>query len=146
MSPKPVAAVSVSPPTVEKDLQSRPVVARERRSLSPLPISRTQEYPKENDRISTSQHLLPSNNSILKRQTAVANESTVSLPSSPQSIHIMSEHDENALHSSSEFMLVLYPEDETRKKDAIDAKTRIERDMSKFEKKIEIGVHPLINK
>jgi hypothetical protein len=34
---------------------------------------------------------------------------------------MLREDDENALHGSSEFMLVLYPEDETRDKDAIDS-------------------------
>lgn len=136
MSPKPVE-VNVSPPPVEKDLQSRSVV-RERRSLSPLLISKAQDYPREEGRISTSQYLLPSTNSILKRQLAVGNESTVSLPSSPQAMHAMHEHDEDALHGSSEFMLVLYPEDE--EKDAIDMtndrEIRIGRDLSKFEKRV----------
>lgn len=121
MSPKPVATVTVA----EKDSQS----ARER-SLSP--VSKTQEYPREEGRIS--QHLLPSANSILRRQAAAANESTVSLPSNPHSIHVMHEHDENALHGSSEFMLVLYPEDETREKDANEI--RIGSDAGKREEKV----------
>lgn len=140
MSPKPVAVVTVSPSVVEKDLQSPSVNVRERRSLSPLSIQRAQEFPREEDRISTSQHLLPSTNSILKRQAAIGNESTVSLPSSPQAMHIMYEHDENAFHGSSEFMLVLYPEDEGSGKDTIDttndAKIRIGRDISKREEKV----------
>lgn len=133
MSPKPVAA---SPPVEEKDQQSRSAAARERRSLSPLSVSRTQEFPREEGRISTSQHLLPSANSILKKQAAVANESTVSLPSSPQPMHVMQERDENALHGSSEFMLVLYPDDETREKDAIDAEIRVGSDISKLDGKV----------
>lgn len=126
-SPKPVAmTVTISPPVVEEDAKPRPVpVPRERRSLSPK-LS-------EENRKTASQHLLPTANTILKRQTAVVNESTVSLPSNPQTMP--REDYENALHGSSEFMLVLYPDDETREKDAAnDAIDRVARYAGKHER------------
>lgn len=122
MSPKPVATVVISPPVVEEDLKSRTVitefVTRDRRSLSPLSVPRTQEYQREESRAA---------NSILKRQTAVMNEPTVwTPPRSPQTLP--REDEESALHDSSEFMLVLYPEDGTQERDVTnDAETRTGR-------------------
>lgn len=110
MSPKPIVTVS-SP--VEEDFKSRSVsTTKERRSLSPLSMPRTQEHQKEENRPTTI-HFLSSSNSSLKRQTV--NESM--LPSSQNSLRLQKmsqEDDEDALHGSSEFMLVLYPEDETQ--------------------------------
>ncbi|XP_012219362.1 muscle M-line assembly protein unc-89 [Linepithema humile] len=127
MSPKP-AIITISSPVEEDPRLHSLAMSRERRSLSPLSMPIIQEQREEN-RITASRDLVPSSNSILKRQTAVVNELMVSPPSSPQGM--LREDDENALHGSSEFMLVLYPEDEIQEKDAIDAangaETRIKR-------------------
>lgn len=129
MSPKP--AIVFSP--VEEDPRRHAAVSRESRSLSPLSASVIREHQREEGRFAASRDPVPSSNSILKRQTTIVNELTMSPPSSPQGM--LREDYENALHGSSEFMLVLYPEDETREKDTIDAtnvaETRIKRSISK---------------
>lgn len=124
-SPKPVATtVVISPPAVEEEPKApstatRPVT-RESRSLSPFSAPRAQEYQREDSRVA---------NSSLKRQTAVVSDSTLwTPPSSPQTLP--QEADENALHGSSEFMLVLYPEDETGDKDPLDVEARVDEGTS----------------
>ncbi|KAG7197721.1 hypothetical protein KM043_013075 [Ampulex compressa] len=115
-SPKPVTTVTISPPPMEesaaqytqRDVRSRSVSVSRERSLSPLSMSRTQEP------ISGAQHRRPPMN--LKKQNAVVDEppispkmnifeETLGSPTMPR------EDDENAMRGSSEFMLVLYPED-----------------------------------
>lgn len=110
MSPKPTVTVS-SP---EEDFKPRSVsMVKERRSLSPLSMPRFQEYQKEENRPTTT-HLLSFSNSSLKRQTAVNEPMLLSPQNSLQLQKMSREDDEDALHGSSEFMLVLYPEDETQ--------------------------------
>lgn len=112
MSPKPT--VTVSSPVVEEDFKPRSIsTTKERRSLSPLSMPRIQESQKEENRTAAINYFSSSLNSNLKRQTAVTNE--FMLPSSQNSSQLQKmsrEDDEDALHGSSEFMLVLYPEDE----------------------------------
>lgn len=76
------------------------------------------EHQREDNRIVADDYLPPNSlNSILKRQIAIESL-PATLPSSLQTIAL--EDDENALHGSTEFMLVLYPEDETQEKDTLD--------------------------
>ncbi|XP_011347140.1 uncharacterized protein LOC105284950 [Ooceraea biroi] len=115
MSPKPIATVAVSPLIIEDNSKLHSVsVTRERRSLSPLSMPKIQEHQREENRIASHYPLSNSSNSILKRQTAVVSESTASSPNNLRAMPL--EDDENALHGSSEFMLVLYPEDETQER------------------------------
>ncbi|XP_071646937.1 uncharacterized protein [Temnothorax longispinosus] len=127
MTSKSAVTVPVSPSVIEQDTVSR-FITKER-SLSPLYVTGIQEHRREENCPTASHHFLPSSNSISKKQNAVVNESILYLPDSPQSQGILQEDDENALHGSSEFMLVLYPEDETLEKDTIDmensAETRV---------------------
>ncbi|XP_070163477.1 muscle M-line assembly protein unc-89-like [Polyergus mexicanus] len=111
MSPKPTVTVS-SP--VEEDFKPRSIpTTKERRSLSPLSMPRIQEPQREENCITASHYFSSSLNSNVKRQTAVTNESMLpSLQNSLQLQKMSREDDEDALHGSSEFMLVLYPEDE----------------------------------
>lgn len=81
-------------------------------------MSQIPEQQKEEAR-TTMSNLLPVPSSILKRQIAIVNEPVVSSSGSPHSQETQ-EDDYNALHGSSEFMLVLYPEDEKQGKDEID--------------------------
>lgn len=127
------AAVPVSSLVIEEDTASRSITKE--RSLSPLCVPRTEEQKEESS--TTANNYLLSSNSILKKQIAVVNESILFPPDSPQLQGILQEDDENVLHGSSEFMLVLYPEDEIREKDVIDmensAEIRIRSNISKYE-------------
>lgn len=111
MSPKPTVTVS-SP--VEEDFKPRSIpTTKERRSLSPLSMPRIQEPQREENRTTASHYFSSSLNSNLKRQTTITNESMLPSPQNSLQLQKMSrEDDEDALHGSSEFMLVLYPEDE----------------------------------
>ncbi|KMR05376.1 myosin light chain smooth muscle [Lasius niger] len=110
MSPKPIVTVS-SP--VEEDFNLRSIsMTKERRSLSPLSIPRIQEPQREENSAAVNHHLLSSANSILRRQTAIINESVLPPQDSLQLQKQLSrEDDEDVLHGSSEFMLVLYPDE-----------------------------------
>jgi len=128
------STLSVSPPVIEEDTTSH-FITKEK-SLSLLCVPRIQEHRKQKGCTSANHHFLPSLNSIPKKQSIIVNESI--FPSdSPQSQRILQEDDENALHGSSEFMLVLYPEDETRKENINDmensAEIRVRGDISKYE-------------
>lgn len=110
--------LSPKPTGIDENLKPNLIiVTRERRSLSPLSISQISERQKEETRATTN-NLSPAPSSILKRQTAIVNESVVSSSSSPR-LQETEEDDYNALHGSSEFMLVLYPDDEKQEKDDI---------------------------
>ncbi|XP_050456846.1 titin homolog [Cataglyphis hispanica] len=139
MSPKPT--VTVSSPVVEEDFKPRPISTKERRSLSPLSMPRIQESQREKNRTTTS-HYFSSINSNLKRQTAVTNESMLPSPqSSPQLQKMSRDDDEDALHGSSEFMLVLYPEDETMQEETVNGtlhETRIKSGTSNKQDMIEL--------
>ncbi|XP_029169766.1 protein SON [Nylanderia fulva] len=115
MSPKPTVTVS-SP--VEDDFKYSIPTTKERRSLSPLSIPpRIQEPPREENNIAS--HLLSSNSS-LKRQTAIISESMSPSPQDNLQLQtqLSRDDDEDVLHGSSEFMLVLYP-DETMEEETI---------------------------
>ncbi|XP_072764145.1 uncharacterized protein [Anoplolepis gracilipes] len=139
MSPTPTVTVS-SP--VEENFMSRSIpTTKERRSLSPLSI---QERQREENR-TTADYLLSSSNSNLKRQTAVIDKSMSPSPQNGLQLRKMSrEDDEDALHGSSEFMLVLYPQDQTMQEENIIAtndtlyETRIESDISNKQDIIEL--------
>jgi len=135
MSPKPAAVATISSSDEEDPRLRSLVMSRERRSLSPLSMPIIQEHQREESHITASRDPVPSSNSIPNRQTGVVNEFMISPSSSPQGM--LREDDENALHGSSEFMLVLYPEDETREKDAIDSaygpEAQTKRSISKSE-------------
>ncbi|XP_018360305.1 PREDICTED: interaptin [Trachymyrmex cornetzi] len=116
MSLKPIPIMQVSSPIIEDDITSY-FITKER-SLSPVNVPRIQEHRNEENRTTANHQFLLSSNSIPKKQIVV-NESILLPLDNSQSQRILQEHDENALHGSSEFMLVLYPEDETQEKDVI---------------------------
>lgn len=116
MTLKPVPTMLVSSPVIEDDITSH-FITKER-SLSSLYVSRIQEHQNEESHTTANHQFLSSSNLIPKKQTVV-NESILLPLDNPQSQRILQEHDENALHGSSEFMLVLYPEDETQEEDVI---------------------------
>lgn len=118
MTSKPTPTVPVSSPVFEEDTSH--FITRER-SLSPLYVPRIQEYRTE-ESYTTASHQVSPSNSIPKKQIAIVNESMLFPSESPQP----QEDIENALHGSSEFMLILYPEDETREEDAIDIENSAE--------------------
>lgn len=120
MTSKSIATVPISSLVIEEDTVSR--FMTKERSLSPLCIPKIQEHRREENSTTASHFLLPSN-SIPKKQTIV-NESIQSPSDSSQSQRILQEDDEN-MHGSSEFMLVLYPEDETREEGTIDMENSI---------------------
>ncbi|XP_025994691.2 uncharacterized protein LOC105193641 [Solenopsis invicta] len=117
MTAKTAAIEPISSSVIEENTTSR-LVAREK-SLSPLCVPKIQEYPKEESCSTTNHHFLSSSKLIPKKQTAIVNEAMLFPSDNSQSQRILQEDDENALHGSSEFMLVLYPEDETQKEDVI---------------------------
>lgn len=129
MTSKSATTVPISSPVIEEDTVSR-FITKER-SLSPLCMPKIQEHRREENSI-TASHFLLSTNSISKKQTIV-NESILSPSDSPQGI--LQEDDEN-VHDSSEFMLVLYPEDETQEESTIDmensVKNRVRSSTSKY--------------
>jgi hypothetical protein len=112
-------------------------MTNERRSVSPLSMPKIQGHQREENRVAADHYSLSnSSNPILKRQSVVASES---IAFSSSSLQAMPLDDENALHGSSEFMLVLYPEDETREREIFDAmngeKSRMKSGMNKHEQK-----------
>jgi len=133
--------VSPKPTAVTEDnskLHTTSVTSKKERSLSPFSMPKIQGHQREENRIAADHYSLSnSSNSILKRQTVVVSESMAFSPSSPQEMPL--EDDENALHGSSEFMLVLYPEDETREREIFDVmngkKNRMKSSMSKHKQK-----------
>ncbi|KAL0100115.1 hypothetical protein PUN28_019518 [Cardiocondyla obscurior] len=118
------AIMPASTSVVEDNPVSRSV-AKER-SPSPFCMPRIQQQKENNYTTASYGFLLPSN-SILKKQTAAVNEFVLLPPDSSQQ-RILQEDDENVLHGSSEFMLILYPEDETREDDTIDEENPAEFD------------------
>lgn len=126
------ATVPVTSPIIEEDTVSHFIIKE--RNLSPFYVPTIQEHQREENCIITNHHFLPSSNSVSKKQIAMVNES----PSdSLQSQRIMQEDDENTLHGSSEFMLILYPEGEIREEDKIDieksTEIRVRSSISKYE-------------
>lgn len=124
----PLATVTVTPPTMEesnkrstfRESRSRSVSMSRERSMSPLSMPKIQEQHEEE----TFNYSRPSISLTLKKQQAVVDEVETSqvtksdtlydklgLPISPR------EDDVTVMHGSSEFMLVLYPEDHAKKMD-----------------------------
>lgn len=124
MTSKPTSTMSVSSSVIKEDTTLH-FITKEK-SLSPLCLPRIQKQQKEESYITTSHHLTPSLNSIPEKQTAIVESMLFPPDRFPQSQRILQEDDENALHGSSEFMLVLYPEDETREEYVIDMKNSTE--------------------
>lgn len=123
--PVPSTNVTVTPPTMEesnkrsafRESRSRSVSIPRERSMSPLSMPKIQEQHEE-EAPSSYSPLRPSMNLTLKKQQAIVDEpqfvKSHSLddkpsPTSPR------ENDDTVLHGSSEFMLVLYPEDQEKK-------------------------------
>ncbi|XP_012533814.1 uncharacterized protein LOC105835260 [Monomorium pharaonis] len=123
------ATVPVSSSIIEQNTTSH-FITRER-SLSPLCEPKIQKFRKE-ESTTANNYFLPSSNLAQKKQTTV-NE-FILLPSNNSQSQRLQEDDEHALHGSTEFMLVLYPEDETQEKDEIDiensAKNQIKNSIS----------------
>lgn len=125
---KPPTSVTVSPPATTdearryRESRSRSVSVPRERSMSPLSMPQIQEQREEESPVATAR-LRPSMNLILKKQHATVDEPEPPLiknnsldldkPGSPTTPR---EDDESALHGSSEFMLVLYPEDQDQEK------------------------------
>jgi len=131
VSPKPTAVT-------EDNSKLHATSVTKERSLSPFSMPKIQGHQREENRIAADHYSLSnSSNPILKRQTVVVSESMAFSPNSPQEMPL--EDDENALHGSSEFMLVLYPEDETREREIFDVmngkKNRMKSSMSKHKQK-----------
>ncbi|XP_012144066.2 uncharacterized protein LOC105662898 [Megachile rotundata] len=126
---KPPTTVTVSPPQTEetrrsvyRESRSRSVSIPRERSMSPLSMPQIQEQREEESPVATSR-LRPSMHLVLKKQQTTVDEPEPPLiknnsldldkPGSPTTPR---EDDESALHGSSEFMLVLYPEDQDQEK------------------------------
>ena len=128
--PKPTR-VTISPPpamdessrrAIFRESRSRSVSIPRERSMSPLSMPKIQEQREEEGSLTTSP-LRPSLNLILKKQQATVDEPEPPLVKSnsldvdkPGSPTTPREDDESVLHGSSEFMLVLYPEDQDQGK------------------------------
>ncbi|KAI4503993.1 hypothetical protein M0802_000464 [Mischocyttarus mexicanus] len=108
-SPIPITTiVTVSPPPRSDSIRRSFSLSRER-SLSPLSLPTTQENLEEERNRSSSPLLQPV--SILKKQNSVTDE-----PDAMQ-LTISPRENDDILHGSSEFMLVLYPKDESETKE-----------------------------
>ncbi|XP_016904994.2 muscle M-line assembly protein unc-89 isoform X2 [Apis cerana] len=122
----PLATVTVTPPTIEesnkrsafRESRSRSVSMSRERSMSPLSMPKIQEQHEEE----TFNYSRPSLSLTSKKQQAdeieiprITKSDTLydklGLPISPR------EDDVTVMHGSSEFMLVLYPEDQAKKVD-----------------------------
>ncbi|KAL6255448.1 hypothetical protein P5V15_013783 [Pogonomyrmex californicus] len=121
MSSKSIA--TVSSPVIEENSKLHSTIKE--KSLSLSSVSKIQEYQREENCITASHPLEAFSNSILKKQTVITNESMLSPLDNSQSHGILQDDDENILHGSTEFMLVLYPEFETREEDAIDIENSV---------------------
>ncbi|KAF3430265.1 hypothetical protein E2986_03305 [Frieseomelitta varia] len=132
--------VTVTPPTMEepnrrsafRESRSRSVSISRERSMSPLSMPKIQEQHEE-EASSSYSPLRPSMNLTLKKQQAIVDEpepqfvkshsldDKLTSPTSPR------ENDDTVLHGSSEFMLVLYPEDqEKRPEDTVERRKSLE--------------------
>ncbi|CAD1476298.1 unnamed protein product, partial [Heterotrigona itama] len=140
--PMPVSStnVIVTPPTMEepsrrsafRESRSRSVSISRERSMSPLSMPKIQEQHEE-EASSSYSPFRPSTNLTLKKQQAIVDEPELqfvkshslddkpTLPTSPR------ENDDTVLHGSSEFMLVLYPEDQEKKpEDTVERRKSLE--------------------
>lgn len=121
-----VATVTVTPPEVEesnrrlayRESRSRSVSMSRERSMSPLSMPKIQEQHEEE--FSSSYSPLRSSLSLnFKNQEAIVNEPQIvkshSLDDKATSPATPREDDDTVIHGSSEFMLVLYPQDQDKK-------------------------------
>ncbi|XP_076170609.1 uncharacterized protein LOC143148292 isoform X2 [Ptiloglossa arizonensis] len=135
--PKPTATVSPSPTdesnrrSAYRESRSQSVSMSRERSMSPLSMPKIQEHYEEESSTRTVRALRPSMSLTLTKQQAVIEQrdppfvktqsmeekETQAMPRSPSSPR---EDDETVLHGSSEFMLVLYPEDQDQGKKLMD--------------------------
>lgn len=101
-----------------RESRSRSVSVSRERSMSPLSMPKIQE---EEPSTRIAPPIRPALSLTLKKQQAVADEheprftKTHSLEEKPSSPSTPREDDETVLHGSSEFMLVLYPDDQDKK-------------------------------
>ncbi|XP_076647093.1 uncharacterized protein LOC143355830 [Halictus rubicundus] len=115
--------VPVSPPIMDEPLKrpilresrSRSVSVSRERSMSPLSMPKIQE---EDSSMRSTPPIRPSLSLTLRKQQAIVDEpeppftKSHSLDEKPSSPLTPREDDESVLHGSSEFMLVLYPDDQ----------------------------------
>ncbi|XP_076286732.1 uncharacterized protein LOC143212160 isoform X2 [Lasioglossum baleicum] len=118
--------MTVSPPIMDESLKrstfresrSRSVSVSRERSMSPLSMPKIHE---EESSMQSTPPIRPSLSLTLKKQQAIVDEpeppfmKTHSFDEKPSSPMTPREDDESVLHGSSEFMLVLYPDDQDRK-------------------------------
>ncbi|XP_076247129.1 uncharacterized protein LOC143187062 [Calliopsis andreniformis] len=143
-----VTTITVSPPTMDgstrrsvfRESRSRSVSVSRERSMSPLSMPKIQEYNEEEKEVIDSSRLLrPSLNLTLKKQQAITDEpeppliKSNSMEEKPGSPTTPREDDRSILHGSSEFMLVLYPEDQEKKLDVDDRRKSLETRQSTTE-------------
>lgn len=135
--PVPFTNVTVTSPTIEepnrrstfRESRSRSVSISRERSMSPLSMPKIQEQHEEEASLSYSP-FRPSMNLTLKKQQAIVAEpepqfvKSHSLDDKPTSPISPRENDDTVLHGSSEFMLVLYPDDQEKKpEDTVERKS-----------------------
>ncbi|KAK1121159.1 hypothetical protein K0M31_010466 [Melipona bicolor] len=136
--PVPSTNVTVTPPTTEesnrrsafRESRSRSASISRERSMSPLSMPKIQEQHEE-EASSTYSPLRPSMNLTLQKQQAIVDEpqfvKSHSLDDKPASPVSPRENDDTVLHGSSEFMLVLYPEDQEKKpEDTVERRKSLE--------------------
>ncbi|XP_076686008.1 uncharacterized protein LOC143378038 [Andrena cerasifolii] len=128
--PKPTTIITVSSPMMDessrrsafRESRSRSISVSRERSMSPLSMPKIQEHLEEDSSTIPSRLLRPSLSLTLTKQQAISDDqeppflksnSTEEKPGSPITPR---EDDESGLHGSSEFMLVLYPEDQVQDK------------------------------
>lgn len=121
-----VATVTVTPPEVEesnrrlayRESRSRSVSMSRERSMSPLSMPKIQEQHEEEFSLSCSP-LRSSLSLNFKNQEAIVDEPQIvkshSLDDKATSPTTPMEDDDTVIHGSTEFMIVLYPQDQDKK-------------------------------
>ncbi|CAL7935359.1 unnamed protein product [Xylocopa violacea] len=145
--PVPLTTVTVTPPTMDesakrsifRESRSRSVSIPRERSMSPLSMPKIQEHY-ELETTPRESRLRPSLSVSLKKQSAIMDEFEpplirgYSFDEKPGSPTTPREDDDTGIHGSSEFMLVLYPEDHVKKmEDAGGRRKSLERRQSAVE-------------
>ncbi|XP_076635894.1 uncharacterized protein LOC143348976 [Colletes latitarsis] len=131
--PRP-ATVAVAPPVIDestkrsvyRESRSRSVSMSRERSMSPLSMPKIQENYEEEASTRPPRLQRPSISLTLTKQQAIVDDpespfvKSNSLDDKPGSPTTPREDDESVMHGSSEFMLVLYPDDEDQAKKLMD--------------------------
>ncbi|XP_043261642.1 muscle M-line assembly protein unc-89 isoform X2 [Colletes gigas] len=131
---RPASAVAVSPPIIDesskrsayRESRSRSVSMTRERSMSPLSMPKIQENYEEEASTRPPRLQRPSISLTLTKQQAIIDDpessfvKSNSLDDKPGSPTTPREDDETVMHGSSEFMLVLYPDDEDQAKKLMD--------------------------